>query len=86
MFHDQNLNLFLPFRTMYMFLHRPQLFHERLPRSPSRVIKLVLEGYPTGFSGSAEFRSFEGCNWVFVRKGGDVVLKIFWENVTAIVN
>lgn len=55
MFHDQNLNLFLPFRTMYMFLHRPQLFHERLPRSPSRVIKLVLGGYPTGFSGSAEF-------------------------------
>lgn len=37
MFHDQNLNLFLPFLTMYMFLHRPQLFHERLPRSPSRV-------------------------------------------------
>lgn len=37
MFRDQNLNLFLPFLTMYMFLHRPQLFHERLPRSPSRV-------------------------------------------------
>ena len=37
MFHDQNLNLFLPFLTMCMFLHRPQLFLERLPRSPSRV-------------------------------------------------
>ena len=54
MFHDQNLNLFLPFLTIYMFLHRPQLFHERLPRSPSRVY-WYLEGtqqvfpYPPDF-------------------------------------
>lgn len=74
MFHDQNLNLFLPFLTIYMFLHRPQLFHERLPRSPSRVY-WYLEGTQQVFPYPPDFDRLRAVIRCLLGKGGDVVLK-----------